>query len=128
MFERRIAVGRACNFRVEVSPVDVGFGNVDTVNREHAIAWLRSVGRNASARDWNMGETIVVFFGEPTTTTDGIVSYPGAVHLCPAAEGSWQLFDFSRRDPVVRDYASLELAVIGAHEYIAAIEVVTTSG
>ncbi len=33
------------------------------MNRDEAIAWLRSVGRNAGARDWVMGETIFVTIG-----------------------------------------------------------------
>lgn len=29
------------------------------MDRAQAIVWLRSVGRNASARDWTLGETIL---------------------------------------------------------------------
>ena len=88
------------------------------MQREGAIAWLRSVGRNA--RDWGMGETILITVGEPTTV-DGITVYPGAVYLCPIAGGAWKLLDC---DPAGRaeTYEDLESAARGAHQYVACKE------
>jgi hypothetical protein len=34
-----------------------------SVPTHQAIAWLRSAGRKADARDWNYGETIVIPYG-----------------------------------------------------------------
>jgi hypothetical protein len=86
------------------------------MNRDEAIAWLRSVGRNAGARDWVMGETIFVTIGEPTPGE--IPVYPGAVCLYPTTAGAWELCDFGRHDPPLA-YSNLESAVHGAHDYVA---------
>jgi hypothetical protein len=96
------------------------------MNREQAIAWLRSVGRNASARDWAFGATIFVGVGEPTLK-DGITSFPGAVYLYPAADGSWNLLDCDVPDPA-KSYENLESAVRGADEYVARKEQARVKG
>ena len=85
--------------------------------RDEAIAWLRSVGRNASARDWAMGETILITVGGPRTV-DGITVYPGAIYLYPLEGGGWNLLDCDLPDPA-ETYDDLESAVHGAHEYVA---------
>jgi hypothetical protein len=87
------------------------------MKRDEAIAWLRSVGRNASARDWSMGETILITVGEPTIF-DGITVYPGAVYLYPVAAGRWNLLDCGLPNPA-EAYEDLESAVCGAHQYVA---------
>ena len=87
------------------------------MDREQAIAWLRSMGRNAKARDWVKGETIVITVGEPETN-DGIDAYPGAVYLYPAQEGAWNLLDLDLPDPAAT-YADLESATLVVHEYVA---------
>jgi hypothetical protein len=86
------------------------------MQREEAIAWLRSVGRNASARDWNLRETILIAVGEPTTA-DGITVYPGVVYLYPTASGAWNLLDLLDRDlpDPAETYENLEAAARGAH-------------
>jgi hypothetical protein len=86
------------------------------MDREEAIAWLRSVGRNASARDWVMGKTIVITIGEPTTHGE-ITVYPSAVYVYPAMNGAWNLYEPGLLDPA-ETYDSLESAVRGAHEYV----------
>jgi hypothetical protein len=91
------------------------------MHREEAIAWLRSVGRNASARDWSMGETIRITVGDPATI-DGITVYPGVVYLYPTASGAWNLLDCDMPDPV-ETYADLEAAAHGAHQYVARKEI-----
>ena len=88
----------------------------DPMDREQAIAWLRSVGRNASARDWAMGKTIAITVGEPTIDRE-ITVYPGAVYLYPTTNGAWSLYDGDRSDPA-ESYANLESAISGAHAYI----------
>lgn len=87
------------------------------MDREQAIAWLRSVGRNARARDWSLGKTIVITVGEPDAA-DGIPVYPGAVYLYPAEEGAWNLLDLDLPDPAAI-YADLESATLAVHEYVA---------
>jgi hypothetical protein len=87
------------------------------MDRKQAIAWLRSMGRDAKARDWGLGETIVVPFGEPALA-QGIPIYPGAIYLYPTDSGAWNLRDFGVNEEET-SYESLELAVHGAHEYVA---------
>jgi len=87
------------------------------MQREQAIAWLRSVGRNASARDWGMGETILITVGEPTTV-DGILVYPSVVYLYPVAGGAWALLDCDLPDPA-ETYEDLKSAARGVHDYLA---------
>jgi hypothetical protein len=92
------------------------------MQREEAIAWLRSMGRNASARDWVLGETILITVGEPTTA-DGITVYPGVVYLYPIASGAWNLLDCDPNLPnPAETYDNLEVAARGAHEYVASKE------
>ena len=90
---------------------------MSTMNREQAIAWLRSVGHNAAARDWSLGATIAITVGE-ARVADGISVYPGMLYLYPAESGGWNLLDLSLPDPAMR-FADLESAVHGAHEYVA---------
>lgn len=66
--------------------------------RKQAIAWLRSMGRNAKARDWAMGKTIVITIREPEMVR-GIQAYPGAVYLYPAEAGGWNLLGLDLPDP-----------------------------
>jgi len=87
------------------------------MNRDQAIAWLRSVGRNASARDWSFGATIAITVGEPTIAGE-IIIYPSIVYLYPAADGAWNLLDCDLPDPA-ETYENLESAVHSAHEYVA---------
>jgi hypothetical protein len=74
-------------------------------------------GRNASVRDWSMGETILITVGDPTTA-HGITVYPGVVYLCPLASGGWSLLDCDLPDPA-ETYEDLDSAARGAHQYVA---------
>jgi hypothetical protein len=78
------------------------------------------MGLNASARDWNLGATIVIPFGEPDVA-HGITVYPGVVYLYPAIKGAWNLLDLNLPDPAAT-YEDLETAVRGAHQYVTAKE------
>jgi len=90
------------------------------MNRAQAVAWLRSVGCNAEARDWAMGQTIMITIGKPQVVKD-IAIYAGIVYLYPFKAGGWNLLDYSQRGAEVH-YDDLESAVRGAHEYVARIE------
>jgi hypothetical protein len=83
------------------------------MDRNEAIAWLRSAGRKADARDWIFGKTIVLPYGEPE---GGI--WPGAVYLYPAENGRWHLLDHGVENPA-ETYSDLESACRGVLEYIA---------
>src|SRR5262245_14630933 len=85
------------------------------MTRDEAIARLRSMGRNASARDWALGETIVVTIREPSKDFSQV--YSGAVYLYPDKDGTWKLIDFGRLN-TEEGYDDLESAIHGAHEYI----------
>jgi hypothetical protein len=85
------------------------------MTRGDAIAWLRSMGRDARARDWALGKTIVIPIGEPEGE---IEVYPGAVYLYPAEDGTWRLRDFGVVEAAESSYDDLEAAIHGAHEYI----------
>jgi hypothetical protein len=87
------------------------------MDREQAIAWLRSVGRNAHARDWSFGKTIAITVGEPNAA-DEIKLYPGIVYLYPTDTSAWNLLDLELSDPAAR-YEDLESAARGVHEYVA---------
>lgn len=87
------------------------------MNREDAISWLRSVGRNAYAREWAFGDTIGITVGEPTLA-NGISVYPSVVYLYPREGQEWALVDFDLPDPA-ETFDSLERAARGAHEYVA---------
>jgi hypothetical protein len=86
------------------------------MTRKDAIAWLRAMGRNASARDWALGETIAITIGEPSMAGE-VEVYPGVVYLCPAGDGTWRLRDFGVFDPE-ESYDDLESAIRGAHDYV----------
>ena len=85
------------------------------MTRDEAIARLRSMGRNASARDWALGETIVITIGEPSN--DELQVYPGAVYLAPAGDGTWKLIDFGLPNSET-SYDDLESAIHGAYEHV----------
>lgn len=86
------------------------------MNRKKAIAWLRSVGRNASARDWALGETILITVGD-AKTANGIAVYLGVVYLYPD-DDKWHLLDCDRPDPA-ESYEDLASAMLGVHDYVA---------
>ena len=89
------------------------------MDRAQAIDWLRSVGRNASARDWALGETIYITIGEPQLH-QGVKAFPGAVYLRPAQSGGWDLIDFAHgRAESVEWHGDLASAARAAHDYIA---------
>jgi hypothetical protein len=90
------------------------------MDREQAIAWLRSVGRIAHARDWVMGETIQLPVGEPEGTGD-IQVYPGLLYLYPTPSGGWNLWNTGGPDPTA-EFPDLETAVAAAHEYAVQME------
>ena len=90
------------------------------MDRDEAIAWLRSVGRNASARDWVLGKTIVITVGE-ASKLGGIEVYPSAVYLYPTDSGGWNLYDLEQPDPAAA-FEDLESAARAAHEYIGRLE------
>lgn len=78
---------------------------------------VRSAGRTARARDWALGETILVLYDEPNISED-IAAWPGAVYRYPAENGRWNLYDTGVLDPAESD-ADLESACRGVLEYIA---------
>lgn len=94
------------------------------MDREEAIAWLRSVGRNACETSF-MGGSIRITYGEPRTTGD-ITAYPGAVHLyrSPIRTEVWELCDANANSGAgaVETYVDLESAVRGAHHYVERVE------
>lgn len=101
------------------------------MTRTEAIEWLRSVGMNAFARDWGMGETIAVTVDESQVHA-GITYYPGGVvYVCPQAEGQWTLVDCYYLDgrsrvPEIKieesSFPDLESAVYAAHDYVLQVE------
>ncbi len=90
-----------------------------TFDREAAIARLRSWGHSdAYARDWVMGETIVIPLGPVEETSPGVKASVGAICLYPhedAGPGYWGLMDYGH---VNRVYESLAKCIDGAHEFI----------
>ena len=100
------------------------------MTRAEAIDWLRSVGLNASARDWAMGETIVITIGEPEMAGDIKVYPSGAVYVCPEAGQRWTLLDcyFQNSRSRVPDfdirqrYSDLASATKAAREYVEHVE------
>jgi hypothetical protein len=59
------------------------------VTREEGIAYLRSRGREAFARDWDLGETISVAIERPIGSPDDISVYADVLWICPVADGGW---------------------------------------
>jgi hypothetical protein len=79
------------------------------------------MGRNANARDWVMGQTIVITVGEADAVGE-ISVYPGAVYIVPTESGGWSLFDGGVYDPA-ETFGDLESAARAAHERVARQEV-----
>lgn len=87
------------------------------MNRDEAIAWLQSVGKNASARDWALGETIAIPMGTPDTVGE-ITVYPGILYVRPLGDGRWELHDVSGAFAITEAHADLESAVQAADTYV----------
>jgi hypothetical protein len=100
------------------------------MTRSEAIDWLRSVGLNASARDWAMGETVLITVGQPDHV-DAIKVYPkGVVYVCPEADGRWFVIDCYWQDgrsrvagfDLSQRYVDLSSAVQAARGYVMRVE------
>ena len=90
------------------------------MNREQAIAWLRSVGRNANESPFH-GESISITYGEPRTHGD-ITVEPGAVLVSRTRSGAWELVDpndlSTWNGGAIETHGDLESAARGAHDYV----------
>ena len=82
------------------------------MDRDEAIAWLRSMGVNAFRRDWSLGASIRILVGPPLQSGD-ITYYANDFYLYPGADGSWIFLNCadSRLHP---SYPDLESAVRAA--------------
>lgn len=60
------------------------------MDRDEAIQWLRSMGVDASKRDWSLGQGIFIP-ASPPRESSGITCYDSVFYLYPhpAADGSW---------------------------------------
>ncbi|NPU12649.1 hypothetical protein HL666_17895 [Bradyrhizobium sp. 83002] len=78
------------------------------MDREEAIRRLRLGNLNATKRDWALGASIAVPFGEPQEA-DGIIVFPDCCYLYPRPDGCWEHLHVA--DGVVTCYDTLDLAV-----------------
>jgi len=100
------------------------------MTRSEAIEWLRSVGLNASARDWVMGETVLITVGQPDNARDITVYPEGVVYVCPEADGRWIVIDCFWQDgrsrvagfDLTHRHADLFAAVHAARDYVMRVE------
>lgn len=112
----------------------VDAGIMAAMTRSEAIDWLRSVGLNASARDWALGETVLITVGQPDQV-GAITVYPkGVVYVCPEADGRWVVIDCGWQDgrsrvagfDLTRRHADLSSAVHAARDYVTRVEAALT--
>ena len=89
------------------------------MDRPNSIVWLHSVRRGMSAEDCSESGSILLTVGEPTTSDDGVTSYPGIVSIYPATNGEWNMLDCNAPDRAPEPFPNLESAVKGAHDYVA---------
>ena len=85
------------------------------MTREQAIAALTAQGLDATPRDWNFGETIVIMSGH-IKEANGMKWYAHSVYLYPH-DGRWHVLEHGVPDPSAT-YDSLELAVADIHRFI----------
>jgi hypothetical protein len=105
------------------------------MTRSEAIDWLRSVGLNASARDWAMGETVLITVGQPNHVRDIEVYPKGVVYVCPEADGRWYVIDCSSQMgrsrvagfDLAQRYGDLSSAVHAARDYVMRVEAMLTA-
>jgi len=100
------------------------------MTQAEAIEWLRSVGLNASARDWALGETVLITVGQPDQV-GAITVYPnGVVYVCPGADGRWLVIDCYWPDgrsrvagfDLTQRYVDLSSAIHAARDYVIRVE------
>ncbi|HEY4179007.1 MAG TPA: hypothetical protein VGM90_19305 [Kofleriaceae bacterium] len=86
------------------------------MQRAEAIEQLCAKGYHAKARDWSLGESILVPLGEPHVA-DGITTYARVLYLYPLDAGAWGLLDGAIAHHPVETYADLAAAIIGVDAY-----------